>query len=113
MFATPVNYGDITARNFANIPARKFNMPTPLWLPSLIAFGVRKPKNPILGSELAGEVTTVGKDVTKFKKGDQVFAYTGMKMGANAEYLCLPEDGTVSLKPENGLWVSISEPLLP
>lgn len=101
VFATPVNYGDITARNFANIPAREFNMPTPLWLPSRLAFGWNKPKNSILGSELAGEVEAVGKAVTKFKKGDQVFAYIGMKMGANAEYLCMPEDGTVGLKPDN------------
>jgi NADPH:quinone reductase-like Zn-dependent oxidoreductase len=99
--ATPVNYGDISARNFANIPAREFNMPALLWFPALLAFGLRKPKNPILGSELAGEVEAVGKDVTKFKKGDQVFAYIGMKMGANAEYICIPEDGTVGLKPEN------------
>jgi NADPH:quinone reductase-like Zn-dependent oxidoreductase len=101
VFATPVNYGDITARNFANIPPREFNMPTPLWFPSLIAFGMRKPKNQILGSELAGEVEAVGNEVTKFKVGDQIFAYTGMKMGANAEYLCIPEDGTVGLKPDN------------
>lgn len=101
VFATPVNYGDTTARNFANIPASKFNMPALLWFPSLLVFGIKKPKNPILGSELAGEVEAIGKAVTKFKKGDQVFAYTGMKMGANAEYICMPEGGMVGLKPDN------------
>lgn len=101
VYATPVNYGDISARKFSNIPAREFNMPLLFLLPAKIAFGLKTPKKPILGSELAGEVEAIGKDVKKFKKGDQVFAYVGMGMGANAEYLCVPEDGTVGLKPEN------------
>jgi NADPH:quinone reductase-like Zn-dependent oxidoreductase len=96
--ATPVNYGDLTARNFAN---SQFNMPAPLYLPARMAFGWNKPKINILGSELAGKVEAVGKDVTKFKVGDQVFAYLGMNMGANAEYVCVPESATVVLKPAN------------
>jgi NADPH:quinone reductase-like Zn-dependent oxidoreductase len=99
--ATPVNYGDLTARNFANLTSREFNMPAPLYLPARMAFGWSKPKVNILGSELGGEVEAVGRDVTKFKVGDQVFAYVGMGMGANAEYICISESGTVALKPAN------------
>lgn len=98
VYATPVNYGDLTARNFA---ASQFNMPALFYLPARMAFGWNKPKTTILGSELAGQVEAVGKAVTKFKPGDQVFAYVGMRMGANAEYLCIPETGTVALKPAN------------
>jgi NADPH:quinone reductase-like Zn-dependent oxidoreductase len=96
--ATPVNYGDLTARDFAH---SQFNMPAPLYLLARLAFGWNKPKINILGSELAGDVEAVGGQVTKFKPGDQVFAYVGMKMGANAEYICLPESGTIAPKPSN------------
>lgn len=96
--ATPVNYGDLTARDFAH---SQFNMPAPLYLPARMVFGWNSPKIQILGSELAGDVEAVGKSVTKFKPGDQVFSYVGMNMGANAEYICLPESGTVALKPAN------------
>ncbi len=76
-------------------------MPALLYLPARLTFGWNKPKINILGSELAGEVEAVGSQVTKFKPGDPVFAYVGMKMGANAEYICLPESGTIAIKPAN------------
>ncbi|MFC2054266.1 NAD(P)-dependent alcohol dehydrogenase [Chloroflexota bacterium] len=63
--------------------------------------GLRKPKNPIQGTELAGEIETVGKDVKRFKEGDQVFG-TSMGYGVYAEYICLPEEGTtLAIKPTN------------
>ena len=101
IYATSVNYGDIVARNFKEISPRKFNMPLLFWLFAKIFFGFRKPKITILGSEFAGEIESVGKDVKSFKQDDQVFGYLGQSMGAYAEYLCMPEDGCVAIKPAN------------
>ncbi|MBO1512050.1 NAD(P)-dependent alcohol dehydrogenase [Metabacillus bambusae] len=91
--ATTVASGDIRVRSF--------NSPILLWLPMRIFLGLRKPRKSILGVELAGEIAEIGKNVRKFKKGDQVFAMTGMNFGAYAEYACLPEDGAVAIKPAN------------
>src|SRR5687767_806095 len=99
--ATTVNIGDIWARNFKAITPARFTMPLPFWLLSRMYFGFTKPRINILGSELAGEVEATGKDVKRFRKGDQVFGYRGQRMGANAEYLCMPEDGLVAIKPAN------------
>jgi NADPH:quinone reductase-like Zn-dependent oxidoreductase len=101
IYATSVTYGDIVARNFRNISPRKFFMPLPFWLIGKISFGIRKPKNTILGNELAGEIEAVGKDVTSFKPGDQVFGFPSQNMRAYAEYRCMPEDGCVGIKPAN------------
>jgi NADPH:quinone reductase-like Zn-dependent oxidoreductase len=99
--ATSVNYGDLAARNFREMSPQKFNMPLLFWLMAKISFGLRKPKTTILGSEFAGEVESTGKNVTKFKSGDPIFGYLGQNMGAYAEYICVPEDGVLAIKPAN------------
>ncbi|NJD54007.1 MAG: NAD(P)-dependent alcohol dehydrogenase [Candidatus Methanoperedens sp.] len=101
VYATSVNYGDLLARNFKDISPRKFNMPLLIWFFAKMYFGFWKPRITILGSEFAGQIEATGKDVNLFKKGDQVFGYLGQNMGAYAEYLCMPEDGCVALKPAN------------
>ncbi len=69
----------------------------PDWRASPGFNGFLKPKNPILGQELAGEVEAIGRDVTRFKPGDRVFGIDAF--GAYAEYKCMPEDGVLAIKP--------------
>jgi NADPH:quinone reductase-like Zn-dependent oxidoreductase len=91
--ATTVTTGDWRARSL-ELPAG-FG-----WLGRLV-FGVAKPRQPVLGTELAGEVVAIGKHVTKFAVGDQVFAFPGAKMGCHAEYRCMSQDGPIARKPRS------------
>jgi NADPH:quinone reductase-like Zn-dependent oxidoreductase len=86
--ATTVTRGDVILRS----------MTGPMRIVFGIFFGLGKDK--ILGHELAGEIEAAGKEVTRFKEGDPVFASTGPRGGAYAEYICLPEDGMLALKPD-------------
>ena len=83
-----------TAVNSADVRLRKADP----WAVRLF-FGLTKPRKNILGGVFSGEVEAVGKNVTKFKKGDAVFGSAGMRFGAYAEYLCLKEDATLAIKP--------------
>ena len=90
-----------TTVTVADIRSRSFTVPSSVWLPARISLGLTKPKKATLGVELAGEVEAIGKDVTRFKNGEQVFAATLINFGAYAEYICLSEDATVAIKPFN------------
>jgi NADPH:quinone reductase-like Zn-dependent oxidoreductase len=63
--------------------------------------GLTKPKKNILGQELAGEIEAIGRAVKRFKVGDKVFGMTGLGLGAQAEFKCMPEDGALLIKPAN------------
>src|SRR5512137_2181643 len=91
--ATSVTAADCNARGFTFVP------PGFGFLARLM-FGLRKPKQTILGTELAGEIVQVGNDVRRFKQGDQVFG-TSEKFGAYAEYTCMAEDARLLVKPAN------------
>ncbi len=80
---------------------RSFTVPRTYWLPARLALGVFKPRQRILGAELSGDIEEVGKRVTRFKPGDQIFAATLLRSGGYAEYACLPENGVIALKPAN------------
>jgi len=90
-----------TTANAADLRVRSADFPLLFWLPIHLMLGFRGPKNNILGVELAGEIEAVGSAVTRFKPGDQVYASSGSKLGAYAEYNCLPEDGKIAIKPAN------------
>jgi NADPH:quinone reductase-like Zn-dependent oxidoreductase len=90
--ATTVTAGDCETR--------RFDMPLFIWWAMRFYMGIQKPKR-VLGSELSGIVEDVGSQVTRFHKGDRVFAFSGFKLGAYAEYITLPETGVIALKPEN------------
>ncbi|MDO8869370.1 MAG: alcohol dehydrogenase catalytic domain-containing protein [Methanobacteriaceae archaeon] len=91
--ATTVTSGDSRVRGF--------RVPLSFWLLAKIALGFRGPRKNILGADLAGEIESVGKDVKRFKEGNQVIAYPGHIGGAYAEYVCLNEDMAVAIKPVN------------
>ena len=84
--STAVNSGDVRLRKADPFAVR-------------FIFGLLKPKINILGAVFSGEVESIGKEVTKFKAGDAVFGHTDMRFGAYAEYISVPEDGSLALKP--------------
>lgn len=77
---------------------RSSTAPAGFGLLSRLSSGIRKPEQPILGTDFAGEIVAVGKDVTRLKVGDQVYGFSGFALGTHAEYVCLPEEA-MTLKP--------------
>lgn len=95
IIATTLHRGDTRMRSLS-IPGSWFEQ-----VMGRIFIGITGPRRKILGMELAGVVESTGKNVTRFSEGDQVFASMGLSFGAHAEYVCLPENGLVALKPAN------------
>jgi NADPH:quinone reductase-like Zn-dependent oxidoreductase len=97
IYATTVTAGDCEQRS----------LKLPIWyaLPMRAYVGFKRPERvTVLGMDLAGEIESVGKDVRLLKEGDQVFGSSGVAFGANAEYICLPEEpeaGALAIKPAN------------
>jgi NADPH:quinone reductase-like Zn-dependent oxidoreductase len=92
--ATTVTTGDVNARGFTFVPPGFGPVPR-------LMLGLRRPRKKILGSDVAGEIEAIGKDVRQFSEGDQVFGIDGNGLGAYAEYICRPEEGALAMKPSN------------
>jgi len=95
VIATTLHRGDTRMRSLS-IPGSPFEK-----VMGRLFIGVTSPKRKVLGMELAGIVESAGRNVTEFSEGDEVFASLGLNFGAHAEYVCLPRDGVVALKPSN------------
>jgi NADPH:quinone reductase-like Zn-dependent oxidoreductase len=94
-----------TAVTASDIFIRGCQVSIQYWIPMRLMIGLTKPRNPIIGLVLAGEIESAGKDIKRFKPGDQVYGITGFGLGAYAEYKCMQETdstyGCLALKPNN------------
>jgi len=88
IFATTVNRTDCATLRAVPFFARFFT-------------GIFKPKKPIPGTEFAGKIEAVGKNISSFKVGDKVFGFSGNDFGAHAEYMIMPEEGSLTTMPAN------------
>jgi NADPH:quinone reductase-like Zn-dependent oxidoreductase len=93
VYATTVSAGDWRARTLT--------VPAGLGFVARLIFGVTRPRQPVLGTELSGVIDVVGANVTTFKLGDAVIGFPGAGFGAHAEYIVMPADGKIVHKPEN------------
>ena len=90
--ATTVNSGDVRIRGCNFPPGMKFL--------GRLALGWNRPRQPILGTEFSGVIEAVGQGVTRFSRGDAVYAFVGMKQQAHAEYAVIPETGAIAHLPQ-------------
>src|SRR5688572_6063372 len=95
IYATAVTASDSITRRY------KFRLWPPVRLLSGLIMGTTKPRKPILGFVVAGEIEAVGKGVNRFQTGDQLYGSTMLRFSPHAQYVCLPEQGVISLKPSN------------
>ncbi|NBW36597.1 MAG: NAD(P)-dependent alcohol dehydrogenase [Cytophagia bacterium] len=105
LLATNITIGEYppaikaTTVTMADFRVRSFTVPLSFWIPARLMLGITKPRNPVLGVELSGEIDMVGSKVANFKVGDEVYAATLQNMGAYAEYICLPATAAIAHKP--------------
>jgi NADPH:quinone reductase-like Zn-dependent oxidoreductase len=97
ILATTVTTSDCNVRNFTFVP-KAFLLPTRMQI------GYKQPKKNILGMDLAGTIDAVGKDVSRFSVGDEVFGTLDQAFGAHAEYACMPGSGFLTTRPANATW---------
>ena len=101
--ATAVTASDCIVRGFKMPGRQRFPKKQIMELMMRLSIGFTKPRNPILGLVLSGDIESVGKDIKRFKKGDQVYGVTGYSFGAYAEYVCMSEEeskrGCLAMKP--------------
>jgi len=94
-----------TAVTASDIFIRGSKLPLWFWIPFRLAIGITKPRKSIIGLVLAGEIEKAGKNIKRFKPGDQVYGLTGFGLGAYAEYTCMKETdstyGCLAMKPKN------------
>jgi NADPH:quinone reductase-like Zn-dependent oxidoreductase len=93
--ATAVTASDCIVRGF------KLSRWSPMGLMMGLMLGLTRPRNPVIGNILAGEVEAAGKGVSRFRQGDAVYAFTLLRFGAYAEYISLPETAVIAPKPPN------------
>ena len=93
VYATTVSAGDWRARSLT--------VPAGMGLIARLVFGIRRPRKPVLGTELSGVIEAVGGDVTAFQPGDAVIGFPGASFGAHAEYIVMPADGKIVKKPDS------------
>lgn len=96
VMASAVNSGDVRIRGLMGNPITRLAL--------RVVLGISKPRNPILGVALAGEIAALGENVQSFKIGDQVFAMTGLRLGGHAQYAVLKESSAMVLKPKSALY---------
>lgn len=92
--AATVTTGDVNMRGFTFVPAG-------FGIFARLMFGIRKPRQPVLGVEVAGDVVAIGSAVTQFQVGDAVFGIDSTTMGGYAEYVCRRAAGPLAHKPAN------------
>ena len=90
-----------TAVTSSDCMVRSFNLPYSMWIPARLVLGITRPRRPVLGMVVAGEVAGVGRGVASFSEGQQVFGLDRFAFGAYAEYKCMPSSGLLTSKPFN------------